>query len=137
MTTTIWKVSRASPGGEAAGDALRSAGIGLVEMDWDQATRALHSGEATLVVADGEALSALTAAPKAGGAALPQDLMRSLSHDLRTPLSAMAGWLYLIETGKLDDAGMKRALDKLRGNIDDQVKMIEQFVGATKREGRQ
>jgi signal transduction histidine kinase len=131
MTTTIWKVSRASPGGEAAGNALRSAGIGVVEMDWDQATRALRNGEAALVVADGEAISALTAAPKSDATALPTDLLRSLSHDLRTPLSAMAGWLHLIETGALDEAGLKRALGKLRGNIDDQVKTIERYLGTT------
>jgi len=130
MTTTIWKVSRASPGVEAAGNALRSAGIGMVEMDWDQATRALRSGEAALVVADGDALSALTDA-KDESTALPKDVMRSLSHDLRTPLSAMAGWLHLIETGKLDEAGLKRALGKLRGNIDDQVKTIDRYLGTT------
>src|ERR1043165_9114411 len=130
MTTTIWKVSRASPGVEAAGNALRSAGIGMVEMDWDQGTRALRSGEAALVVADGGALSALTGA-KDESMALPKDVMRSLSHDLRTPLSAMAGWLPLIETGKLDEAGLKRALGKLRGNIDDQVKTIDRYLGTT------
>jgi signal transduction histidine kinase len=131
MTTTIWKVSRGSPGVEAAGDALRSAGIGMVEMDWDQARRALRSGEAALVVADGDALSALTCARTTDATALPHDVMRSLSHDLRTPLSAMAGWLHLIETGKLDEAGLKRALGKLRGNIDDQVKTIDRYLGTT------
>ena len=132
MTTTIWKVSRASPGVEAAGNALRSAGIGVVEMDWDQATRALHNGEAALVVADGDAISALTGAPAQPDAtALPKDMLRSLSHDLRTPLSAMAGWLHLIETGKLDEAGLKRALGKLRGNIDDQVKTLDRYLGTT------
>lgn len=131
MTTTIWKVSRDSPGVAAAGEALRSAGIGVVEMDWDQATRALSNGEAALVVADGPALSALTEARKPDATALPTDIMRSLSHDLRTPLSAMAGWLHLIETGKLDEAGLKRALGKLRGNIDDQVKTIDRYLGMT------
>jgi signal transduction histidine kinase len=116
MTKTIWKVSRASPGSEAAGRALSGAGIGMVEMEWQEAARALQSGEASLVVADGEAMSALN---------------RSLSHDLRTPLTAMAGWLYLIESGKLDEAGMKRALDKLRSGIDDQVRTIERYLGAS------
>jgi signal transduction histidine kinase len=135
MTTTIWKVSRESPGVEAAGKALRSAGIGVVEMDWEEATRALSSGEAALVVADGEAISALTGQPKAQ-APLSVDLMRSLSHDLRTPLSAMAGWLHLIETGKLDEAGMQRALGKLRGNIEDQVKTIDRYLGAAQEGNR-
>jgi len=48
----------------------------------------------------------------------------------------MAGWVHLIETGKLDEAGIKRAASKLRGNIDDQVKTIERYLGANRPEGR-
>jgi hypothetical protein len=48
----------------------------------------------------------------------------------------MAGWVHLIETGALDDAGIKRAASKLRANIDDQVKTIERYLGATRKEGR-
>ena len=62
---------------------------------------------------------------------IPRDIARSLSHDLRTPLTAMAGWLHLIESGKLDAAGMRRAVEKLRGNIDDQVRTIERYLGAS------
>ena len=61
---------------------------------------------------------------------LPEDVRRALSHDLRTPLSAMAGWLHLLESGKLDEAGVRRAIEKLRGNIDDQVRTIERYLGA-------
>jgi signal transduction histidine kinase len=57
--------------------------------------------------------------------------MRSLSHELRTPLSAMAGWLHLMESGKLDEAGLKRAIGKLRGNIDDQVRTIDRYLSTT------
>lgn len=132
MTKTIWKVSAATPAVEAANHALRNAGIGVVEMDWDEATRALENGEAEIVVADGKAISALTSTRKAAaaGAALPREVARALSHDLRTPLSAMAGWLHLMETGRLDEAGLKRAIEKLRGNIDDQVKTIDRYLGA-------
>lgn len=114
MTKTIWKVSPASPAGQAAGHALSSAGIDIVDMEWDEAQRALQSGAAELVVADLAALSARD---------------RSLSHDLRTPLTAMAGWLHLIETGSLDEAGTRRALERLRRNIDDQVRTIERHLG--------
>ena len=65
------------------------------------------------------------------GTALPRDVARKLSHELRTPLTAMAGWLHLLESGKLDEAGAKRALQKLRGNIDDQVRTIEKYLGAS------
>jgi len=56
-------------------------------------------------------------------------LLRAVSHDLRTPLSAMAGWLHLLESGTLDAAGTKRAITKLRGNIDEQVRTIERYLG--------
>jgi signal transduction histidine kinase len=63
------------------------------------------------------------------GQGLPEDIRRQLAHDLRTPLSAMAGWLHLIETGNLDAAGLKRAVAKLQSNIDDQVRTIEKYLG--------
>lgn len=133
MTTkTILKVSRDSPGREVAGAALRSAGLGVVEIDdWDAAAEALRRGEAALVVCDRDALRSLTESGKAARQDLPRDVMRSLSHELRTPLSAMAGWLHLMESGKLDEAGLKRAIGKLRGNIDDQVRTIDRYLGAT------
>jgi len=131
MTKTIWKVSKATPGVEAASHALRIAGVGVVEMEWDEARRALETGEADLVVADGKAISALAGASKPSSSALPRETARALSHDLRTPLSAMAGWLHLLESGTLDAAGTKRAIAKLRGNIDEQVRTIERYLGAT------
>ena len=42
-------------------------------------------------------------------------LISMLSHDLRTPLSAISGWLFLLESGKLDSDGQKRALAPLAG----------------------
>jgi hypothetical protein len=48
----------------------------------------------------------------------------------------MAGWVHLIETGKLDEAGLKKAANKLRNNIDDQVKTIERYLGAKRQEKR-
>lgn len=60
---------------------------------------------------------------------LPQDIKRQLAHDLRTPLSAMAGWLHVIESGTLDEAGLKKAVAKLQANIDQQVRTIERYLG--------
>jgi signal transduction histidine kinase len=135
MTKTIWKVSRATPGVEAANHALRSAGLGVVEMEWEEARRALESGEADLVVADGPAISALTGGNKKPPE-LPREVARALSHDLRTPLSAMAGWLHLMDTGRLDEAGLKRAIEKMRGNIDDQVRTIDRYLGVSQEGSR-
>lgn len=128
MTTTILKVSRNYAGREALVRQLASAGVSVVEVDdWDEARERLTQGEAALMVCDGEALAPTS---------VPTDTMRKLSHDLRTPLSAMAGWLHLIESGRLDEAGMKRAIEKLRGNIDDQVRTIDRYLGNQTQQGR-
>lgn len=131
--TTILNVSSA-PAREEAAAALRAAGIGVVAVDdWSQAAEAVRRGDASLVVCDGEAVTRLAQAP---GAALSRESTRALSHELRTPLSAMAGWIHLLESGKLDEAGTKRAIEKLRRNIDDQVKTIERFLGASSNQER-
>jgi signal transduction histidine kinase len=145
MTTTILTISRDSQGRKAVSQALSEAGVGAVEVpDWNAASEALRECEAALVVQDGElldstdtsnlsrAVSALANDKKKHSpSGVPLDVMRSLSHELRTPLSAMAGWLHLMESGKLDDAGLKRAISKLRGNIDDQVRTIERYLDST------
>jgi signal transduction histidine kinase len=143
--TTLLKRSNESPSREAASRALRAAGVGVVEVDdWGQAAAELEKCEAAIVLCEGDlldvdagriakAITSLTGGTTSTG--ISHDAARSLSHDLRTPLSAMAGWVHLMETGKLDEAGLKRAINKLRGNIDDQVRTIERYLGASQ-EGR-
>ena len=55
-------------------------------------------------------------------------LLTTLSHDLRTPLSTIAGWLFMLESDKLDAAGKKRALEKIRANIQSQVRLIDDVL---------
>ena len=145
--TTLLKRSRESPGREAASRALRAAGVGVVEVDdWKDAAAELNKCQAALVLCEGDlldmdaariakAITSLTG-NAASNAAISHDAARALSHELRTPLSAMAGWVHLMETGKLDEAGFKRAIARLRGNIDDQVRTIERYLGSTTQEGR-
>ena len=145
MTTTILKVSQGARGREAVGRALREAGVGVIEVEsWDQAAEALRDCEAALVVCDGELLDGVDSAALAQAItslagnktksrpALAPEVARTFSHELRTPLSAMAGWVHLMETGKLDADATKRALEKLRANIDDQVRTIDRYLGVTK-----
>ena len=138
--TTILKISKGAEGRNAALAALRDAGVGVIEVDgWEAASDALRDCEAALVVCDGEvlegidtetlkkAISAMSVKKKTNE--LPADLARSISHELRTPLSAMSGWIHLMESGKLDAEAMKRAIQKLRTNIDDQVRTIDRYLG--------
>lgn len=147
MTTTILKISRSSTGREAMLRALRDAGLGVVEVDdWEEARERLaRSASAVLVCdaasADGDAPAIARAVAAAGSeaassTAVPTDALRALSHELRTPLSAMAGWLHLLETGKLDPAATRRAIEKLRGNIEDQVRTLDRYVASRTPQGR-
>lgn len=59
-------------------------------------------------------------------------LIGMLSHDLRTPLSAISGWLFLLESGKLDSEGQKRALAKIRASVDEQVRLIDDTLAISR-----
>lgn len=59
-------------------------------------------------------------------------LIGMLSHDLRTPLSAISGWLFLLESGKLDADGQKRALGKIRTSIEEQVRLIDDTLSISR-----
>jgi len=143
---TILKISKGAESRAPALGALREAGVGIIEVgDWDAASEALRDCDSVLVLCDDESLGsadseslkkALSVLGKKGSNAMPPDMARALSHELRTPLSAMAGWLHLMETGKLDAEAMKRAIQKLRGNIEDQVRTIDRYLGtSTQRSG--
>lgn len=54
--------------------------------------------------------------------------VKTLCHDLRTPLSAMAGRLHLMQSGKLGEADTKRTIEKLQGNVKDQVQLIDRVL---------
>jgi signal transduction histidine kinase len=130
-TNAILKLSSNFPARASAGQALRDAGFEVEEaQSWEEVRDRVLKGEADMVVCDRDTVRAMEAG-KAPATALPRDVARTIAHELRTPLSAMAGWLHLIETGKLDEAGLKRAIGKLRGNIDDQVRTIERHLGAS------
>ena len=139
MISTILKVTGAER--QATGRALQSAGISfLVANNSAEVASALEQCSGAVVLEDAEPLApadaealtkSITAVTQSSKASPPRDALRSLSHELRTPLSAMSGWIHLMETGALDEAGLKRAITKLRGNIDDQVRTIDRYLGAT------
>jgi len=129
---TFLKRSIESPASEAASRVLKEAGLGVIEVrEWSDATEQLEEAAAVVCASEAEEARRIATALAPGRPALTSEAARSLSHDLRTPLSAMAGWVHLLETAKLDEAGMKRVVGKLRGNIDDQVRTIEKYLGST------
>ena len=54
--------------------------------------------------------------------------LAALCHDLRTPLSVMAGWLHLMRSGKLDEAGMKRAVERLQASLEQQIQLLDRML---------
>lgn len=58
-----------------------------------------------------------------------------VSHDLRGPLNAIHSWGYVLER-KVDaaDASATRALSGIRSGVEQQVKLIEQFIDTTRAE---
>lgn len=138
MPTTLLKRASGSARHDAARAALRDAGVGVVEVDdWDEAPAALRDCGAAIVVCDADLDAGMARVTRAmpAPAGLAPEAVRALSHELRTPLSAMAGWLHLMETGKLDEQGFRRAIERLRGNIEDQVRAIERYLGTKPQEG--
>ena len=82
------------------------------------------------------ALTNLGALPLTDEKLLPADdlrqlmhgLLSGLSHDLRTPLSTINGWLFVLDSDKLDATARKRALAKMRANIEEQVRLIDDVL---------
>lgn len=79
-----------------------------------------------------------TARRRAEVALFMRDHVLSLvSHDLRGPLNAIHSWAYVLER-KFDaaDAAAQRALGGIRTGVEQQVKLLEEIVDATRAETR-
>src|SRR6185295_16070873 len=57
-----------------------------------------------------------------------EDFLATLSHELRTPLNAMLGWTRLLRMGKLDAAGVARALETIERNAYLQEQLISDIL---------
>ena len=61
-----------------------------------------------------------------------EDFLATLSHELRTPLNAMLGWTRLVRMGKLDTAGMTRALETIERNAHIQEQLIADILDVSR-----
>jgi Signal transduction histidine kinase len=87
-------------------------------------------------VLSGFAVSERTAHLRAETALFMRDHVLALvSHDLRGPLNAIHSWAYVLER-KLDanDPNSQRAVTGIRNGVDQQVKLLETIVDATRAE---
>jgi signal transduction histidine kinase len=89
-------------------------------------------------ISSGLIVSERTAHLRAETALFMRDHVLSLvSHDLRGPLNAIHSWAYVLER-KLDanDPNAQRAVTGIRSGVDQQVKLLETIVDATRAETR-
>jgi sigma-B regulation protein RsbU (phosphoserine phosphatase) len=56
------------------------------------------------------------------------EFLAIVSHELRTPLTAMLGWARMLQTGELDQATAKRAVDAIERNAESQAQLIEDLL---------
>jgi signal transduction histidine kinase/ActR/RegA family two-component response regulator len=55
-----------------------------------------------------------------------------LSHELRTPLTAILGYAGLVQRGKLDEAGVRQALEVIERNAKLQTQLIEDLLDVSR-----
>lgn len=56
------------------------------------------------------------------------DFLAMVSHELRSPLNAMLGWVKLLRTKKLDDETFERGLETIERSAHTQAKLIDELM---------
>jgi signal transduction histidine kinase/ActR/RegA family two-component response regulator len=60
------------------------------------------------------------------------DFLAVLSHELRTPLQSMLGWLKMLRSGRLDEAGARRAIETIERGARAQAQLIEDLLDVSR-----
>jgi signal transduction histidine kinase len=60
------------------------------------------------------------------------EFLATLSHELRTPATAILGWTRLLKGGRLDDAGEQKALDALDRSARAQAAMLNDIIDVSR-----
>ena len=75
---------------------------------------------------ENEILKARTAAEAALRA--KDDFLAVVSHELKSPLSAIDGWAHVLSSGSLDAAGTTRALEAIKRNVRHQARLVDDLL---------
>ncbi|RZL10655.1 MAG: response regulator [Rubrivivax sp.] len=65
-------------------------------------------------------------------AAQKDELLAAVAHDLRTPISAILGWVRVMRSGKLDAAMLNKALDTIDRNAKAQADMVNGLLDGSR-----
>jgi PAS domain S-box-containing protein len=60
------------------------------------------------------------------------EFLATVSHELRTPLNAILGWARILRGGRLDEAGVTRALETVERNARAQAQLIEDLLDVSR-----
>jgi signal transduction histidine kinase len=63
---------------------------------------------------------------------MQDEFLAMLSHELRTPISAMLGWLHLLKTGKLSPEQEANALDTIERNARVQTQLVNDLLDVSR-----
>ena len=59
---------------------------------------------------------------------IKDEFLATLSHELRTPMNAMLGWLQIIRTTNMDPATLERAMASIERNAQSQARVVEDLI---------
>ena len=104
------------------------SGQRMIGVAMDITTRKLAEREHELLLE--QARSAQTAAEQA--AKMKDDFLATLSHELRTPMSAMLGWLHILKTGQLSPAQQSAAIDTIERNAYLQNQLVNDMLDVSR-----
>jgi len=65
-------------------------------------------------------------------AKMKDDFLATLSHELRTPMSAMLGWLHILKTGQLSAAQQSSAVDTIERNAYLQNQLVNDMLDVSR-----
>jgi signal transduction histidine kinase len=63
---------------------------------------------------------------------MKDEFLATVSHELRTPLNAILGWATILTRGKVDQAGLERAIAAIERNAKSQAKLIEDLLDVSR-----
>jgi PAS domain S-box-containing protein len=118
-----WHLSRAMPFRDAEGRILRWFGTNTDIHDQKLAAEEYSR----LLAREKQARREAEAANRAR-----DEFLAVVSHELRTPLNAVLGWAQMLQSGSLDEAKARRAVEKIESNAKLQAKLIEDLLDVSR-----
>jgi signal transduction histidine kinase len=91
---------------------------------------ALREAQATLEERVEERTAALAEAREQAEAAnrLKDEFLATVSHELRSPLNSIMGWLHVLDNAPAGAAEARHAIDRIRRNVDAQARLISDLL---------